>query len=626
MKKLLSLAVSLLLAAALLCVPSFADDTGYYIKSYDVNSVLHENNTVSQTETMTLHFTEARHGFFRAFPEWVTVTRTLEDGTLKDYSYHVKLNVLSVEGGPYEAYTEDDYYYIKVGDADEYVTGDMTYQLSFVYDIGDDRVPDYDELFYSVNGPDWNTYIENFTFNLSFEKPFPADSADNLALYSGAYGDTGNEYIEWSYDENGVSGHSVQTLPAQTGVTVQTYLPEGYFAGEREYSLTPAYITGILLAAAAIFIIIKSAASVSKKPVQTVEFYPPDGISSAEVGYIIDEASDDNDIISLIIWFASKGYLSIEQTGKKSLVLNKLKDLPQTAPKYQKTVFKALFKNGERVSPDKLPSGFYNSFTTSKTELAAEFTEGRALRKKGSAVLTIVLPCTAIVLLGFFATFAAAGTTSASAVLPFISSGLLGLVLFIAVMANMRWTFAKPAGRIMFVVFAILAALLSFGAMLLAENYVLMDKLWLNIAFAAALVCCLLAPRLGVYTSYRAETAGKLLGLRDFIKKAELPKLKMLVEQDPSYYYDIIPYAYVFELSNVWAKQFESLAIAPPSWYYTNDGLFNMIMFDSMLRRSFASSIESLKTESSSSGSGGSFGGGGGFSGGGFGGGGGGSW
>ena len=625
MKKLISMAVCLLVAV-LMCVPSFADDLGYYIKSYDVNGVLHENNTVTQTETLTLHYTETSHGFFRAFPEWVKITRTLDDGTQKDYSYRVKLDVLSVDGAPYDVYTEDDYYYIKLGDADQYVSGDMTYQLSFVYDIGDDRIADYDEIFYSINGPDWDTYIENFTFNMSFEKPIPDESAASMALYSGSYGYTGNEYIEWAGDENGISGHSTQPLPARTGVTVQTYLPEGYFANERGYSLTPAYIVGIILAAMQLIVIAKALISHSKRPVQTVEFYPPDDISSAEVGYIIDEASNDNDIISLVIWFASKGYLSIEQKDKKTLILNKLKDLPASSPKYQRTIFNALFRNRERTPLDDLPDGFFNDFTKAKTELASEFTGERSLHKKGGEIIAFALPGIAVVLMAIFASLAAAGSTSAAGIFPCVSAVFMAGVLFVAICASVRWTFASHGGRVMFLILGILAALLSWGSMLLAQDEVLMNPIWLQIAFVLTLICCLLAPRLAVYTTYRTEMTGKLLGLRDFIKKAELPKLKMLVEQDPSYYYNIIPYAYVFGLSSVWARQFESLAIAPPSWYYTNDGLFNMIMFDSMMRNSFTNSIASERTETMNSGSGGSFGGGGGFSGGGFGGGGGGRW
>lgn len=73
------------------------------------------------------------------------------------------------------------------------------------------------------------------------------------------------------------------------------------------------------------------------KIVQTVEFYPPEGITPAEAGYIIDGIVNKEDLVSMVIYFADKGYLSIEETlenagglsglrGKKESVfyLNKL--------------------------------------------------------------------------------------------------------------------------------------------------------------------------------------------------------------------------------------------------------------------------------------------------------------
>lgn len=118
------------------------------------------------------------------------------------------------------------------------------------------------------------------------------------------------------------------------------------------------------------------------------------------------------------------------------------------------------------------------------------------------------------------------------------------------------------------------------------------------------------------------QVYGQILGFKEFIKKAELDRLKMLVEENPSYYYDIMPYAYVLGLSDQWIKNFETMHMPEPDWYSGRDP-FGDAVFYSMVR-----SANACATAPETSGGGSSGGGfsGGGFSGGGSGGGGGGAW
>ena len=54
-----------------------------------------------------------------------------------------------------------------------------------------------------------------------------------------------------------------------------------------------------------------------------MEFYPPDGLNSADLGFIYKGRSEQKDIISLLIYLANKGYLKIEEFEEK--VLNVIK-------------------------------------------------------------------------------------------------------------------------------------------------------------------------------------------------------------------------------------------------------------------------------------------------------------
>ena len=222
MKKL----ICLLAAAALLvccALPAFAEASGvsradYTITAYSVDATLHENNTVTQTERITVDFAVPSRGIYRVLPVALWVEKDTADGP-QEMAYRARVRDLAVTGegqtagAPVETDTEDGFYSIRIGDEDTWLTGVQTYELTFTYDIGDDRVAAYDELFYSLNGGRWDAPIEDFRFSFTFEKPLTQEQKGALALYSGSYGGKGNEAgVSGAWDGNTFSGAAVRTL------------------------------------------------------------------------------------------------------------------------------------------------------------------------------------------------------------------------------------------------------------------------------------------------------------------------------------------------------------------------------------------------------------------------------
>ena len=125
--------------------------------------------------------------------------------------------------------------------------------------------------------------------------------------------------------------------------------------------------------------------------------------------------------------------------------------------------------------------------------------------------------------------------------------------------------------------------------------------------------------------------------VREFIRTAEYDRLKMLSEENPEYFFNIMPYACIFGMSSKWAEKFSDFRIPQPSWYTSTTGTWDPFfghymyvntghMVSSAVAEHYrAVGADMLSSAVDSGGSGGGFGGGG-FSGGGFGGGGGGSW
>ena len=122
---------------------------------------------------------------------------------------------------------------------------------------------------------------------------------------------------------------------------------------------------------------------------------------------------------------------------------------------------------------------------------------------------------------------------------------------------------------------------------------------------------------------YGNEMLGKIKGFKNFLETAEKDRLEAMVMQNPSYFYDILPYTYVLGISDKWIKKFESISLQAPNWY-NSSSTFNINTFSSFMNTTMSTATKSMLSSPSSSSSGGSSGGG--SSGGGSGGGGGGSW
>jgi len=123
------------------------------------------------------------------------------------------------------------------------------------------------------------------------------------------------------------------------------------------------------------------------------------------------------------------------------------------------------------------------------------------------------------------------------------------------------------------------------------------------------------------------EVLTDILGFKEFLIRVEKERLKRMLEQNPTIFFDFLSYAIALGVVNQWAQRFSGLEIEQPGWYSAY-GLHGPIMA-SHITGSIGDSIGAFSAVTSpprGSSSGFSGGGGGGFSGGGGGGGGGGGW
>ncbi len=630
--------------------PFFADQGGFTITEYKVNALLKKNNVLEVEETIDVDFSEARHGIYRAIPYIFYVSRDKEsfNGNFNGltsaekkaiqengsvlYTYRAKIKNVSVPGKEFSTSHNGENYEIKIGSADYTVFGSQRYTIKYTYQIPDDRFSEGDIFYYSVNGSEWNTRIGRFDFRIQFEKEMPADSKVNV--FSGKFGSAENSAeVEYIFSPEEISGHAENLRPNEA-VTLRILLPEGYFEDEAESGLSSfvLWILFILTSGISVLIIAAALKTHHEEPVQTVEFYPPENVGSAEVGYIIDSSADTIDLLSLIPYFAEKGYLKITEIPKKNnpekidyLELKKIKSVERSAPEYQKTIFNGLFKNSDTCRTDELGESFGKKISEAKSELASIYRKEKSLYSGADKKILSVVAATL-----FAAIFAGFNVASGISNLEFFAAAVPLLFFGIVQNASSHKRYfaskAKKAVRAVFMVLGFFAAILISGK--LAENAKLPESAsYIANILAFAAIC--FSPRFHKMTEYNREITGKLLGFREFIRLAEVPKLKELLSQNPEYFYDVLPYAMVFGLTESWAKQFTDLNIPEPKWYESSRrSPFSTVYFANNISRNLSSSFshaqaeysraEAKRNESRSGGRG--------FSGGGAGGGGGGSW
>lgn len=529
----------------------------YYIQNYDIKVNVLDNNSLEVDETIDAVFNQNRHGIFRYIPVKNKIGRT--DGTVD--TVYAKIKNVSINE-KYDSYY-DDYgnYVLQIGDEDKTIKGSHQYNISYVYKMGKDVGVDFDELYYNIIGDGWDTYIDNITFSVTMPKPFDESL---VGISSGKYGTSGTEKVSYYVDGNTIYG-SAQGFSSNEALTLRLELPEGYFEfNALAYYFKHALMIFIPLVAFICVLILWSKYGKDKKIVDVVEFYPPEGLSSAEMAFWYKGNIAANDTIGLLIELANEGYIRIDDCGYNGVKIIKNRDY-DGLDENKRIFFRGLFEKRSVVSLNELEEKFYVHIDkivrniSNSSNYTSVFNEN-SLKMR---------------MLGWLISIAA------------------GVISFFVFMSG----FATPS-----------------------------HILCLGIGFAIAVVSFLFSFFIRQRTDKGHEIKQKINGFKIFIETAEKERLETLVSENPAYFYNILPYAYVLGVSDKWIKQFESIAIEPPVWYIGND--FNTIRMFAFINYTMRSASHSLTSapERSSSGGGFSSGGGGGFAGGGVGGGGGGSW
>jgi uncharacterized membrane protein len=548
------------------------------MRSFDVTVTLAKEYDFEVEERIRWDFEGAqKHGIFRTIP--LRYARP----PAPDYRIEVDVQSVTDENGvpyPWKESSRGGVLDLRIGDPNITVTGQREYVIRYRVGRALLYFPEHDELYWNATGNDWPVPIESVRASVTL----PAGTTASVARRACFAGPAGSRLAACTASDEGdtVRFEATQTLQPGSGLTLVVGLPKGFLpepSALRQFLLRASDFLSVWLLApiGAFAFMLRKWRSQGRDPVSAValpvRYEPPEGLTPAEVGTVVDESADTLDLTATILDLAVRGFLVIEEveTTKFLFLSNRdyrlqRTDLAETSLKtHERLLLAALFSSGKAVLTSDLKDKFYANVPGITQALYKEVSGDQ----------------------GFFPSAPDRVRTN------YRTAGVALLVL-------------GPVGGI------IQESMLAIVCGVLAGVIVL--------GFARHM------PR---RTPAGRKACDDILGFREFVTRVDQDRLERMGGKTAARFEQVLPYAIVLGVADQWATAFAGIYTEPPNWYRSTryqDG-FVPTRFVSDVGQSLSTLGDSLTSRPASKGGGsGSSGFSGGSSGGGFGGGGGGSW
>jgi len=546
------------------------------IEKFSAEIFVQPDSTLDVNETIEANFIGTWHGMYRTIPvEYVTPQGF-------NYSLFVKLeSATDAAGQPLKVESSRERHSLKwkiyLDDATDVV---RTIHLHYQVRNGLKFFEDHDELYWNVTGDEWDVPIGDATAQIFLP---PGVTGVRSTEFTGSHGSRAQN-ADIKASENTVEVSMLGPLAFHEGLTVVIGWDKGFVTEPGISDLINQFLASNwpLFIPVPVFLLMfwlwyTRGRGPRAGPV-AVQYTPPDGISPAEAGTLVDERAAMRDITATIVDLAVRGYIVIQEIEKSQmlgLLHNKdyvfhLKKAPGEwagLKAHELVLLAGIFSNGLQadVKLSSLQNEFYRHLPVIRNGIFDELMERGYFQHRPDYVR-----------------------------LGFITGGVVtGVLLFLignALSINRGMALAP------FIVAAIFSAgiIAGFGWFMPAR------------------------------TADGAKALAGVLGFEDFLSHVEADHMDR-ISQTPETFEKFLPFAMALGVEKKWVGAFQNIYSQPPSWYqggYSNGGFHSLVFIASLDNMTAQASSVMVSAPRSSSGSSGF--GGGGFSGGGFGGGGGG--
>jgi uncharacterized membrane protein YgcG len=567
-----------------------AFDSGWSIADFRTELDIRPDAGLVVTEIIDADFEVPKHGIYREIPIRYDVGL---------HQYALRFTLLEVDDGrlsepyPVETSYEGDLVRLRIGSSASTRTGRVRYRIRYhiqraILWEGNTAWSENGTtaLRWNATGTGWQVPVAASTVTVRLPRELP-DSKLTYDAWTGVFGAKGKSFTKQRVDARTVSFETGRLGPGE-GISVEVTMPADavtppgrlkrlgwWLADNFAYGLIPLVLA---LCGGAWFFMGRDLPGMGAV---VVHYEPPDGLSPAEVGTLIDEKVDLRDISATIIDLAARGYLRITEVGKDGWLgsgidyrFEKSKS-PGGLKSFEANLFGRIFSGRDKVLLSSLSTKLYAEI--------AEIRKGlyRSLSKEGY--------------------FDGRPDTVRNG---YLIGGIFALAVALLMAAGIQtWMI----GRLFYAPLIVTAVVC--GLAVIATSFYMPRK-----------------------TRKGRIAWEKVAGLEEYIRRAEAEDIQD--RERKNVFERLLPYAIAFGLTKHWAKAFADLYTEPPDWYRPSDASnFNTWIFVDRIDRSINAMNTTFPSQPRSQGgsgggsswSGGGFSGGG-SSGGGFGGGGGGSW
>ena len=566
------LAAGLLVLAVVLgaAAPAAAQRT-LVIQRFEAEVVVSEDGAIVVEETIVPRFTGSWNGIFRTIP--------VQYRTPQGLNYTLRLDVEAVTDGEgrelrYESSRERHYRKLKIwvpGAVDATRTVKIRYRVS----NGLRFFEEHDELYWNVTGDEWEVPIETASAHVRL----PAGvSGVRATAFRGVHGSTDQAAV--SIEPAAVGVRTTRGLGFKEGLTVVVGWNPGVVrrptAAERVaaevYSNLPLAIPPLVFLG--MWQLWRTRGRDPDLRPVAAQYEPPDHLSPAEIGTVVDGKPDLRDITATIVDLAVRGYVHITESEDErffglfsskdyTFTMKKPRESWSTLKSHERDLLRGLFGAGQdEVSLSDLKNKFYKHLPGLRNDLYGMLVRGGYYAGRPDRVRLLY------VLLGVF----------------------VGLLIAVGGASAMAAFGMQPAA-------GVVAGVLS-GLIVVAFGWFMPAR-----------------------TVRGTRELEKVLGFREFLSRVEGDRLERMVKT-PETFEKYLPFAMALGVEDNWAKAFEDIYTQPPSWYSGPAGVhaFRPSVFTNNLAAMSTTAAATMASAPRSSGgsgfsggsSGGGFGGGGG--------------
>ena len=448
------------------------------------------------------------------------------------------------------------------------------------YAAGSDS-PAFDEFYWNVTGVSWRNPIDKVHARVVL----PAGVSPTLtAVYTGA---ADSRAKDARIDRNGdvVDFTMLRGLNPYEGMTIGVGWPAGSITSRpsesQERVASAAQWTPLAIPFIIFFLVFKYWQKRGRDPKEgstAVQYEPVAGASPAELGTLVDNTADMDDITATLVDLAVRGYIRIEEkTESRFFGMSKSTDyifhilrgpaewneLKPHEKNYLEALLKAAPGDGYSVKVSDLEDKFYKSLPKIRNAIYTRLVFNGYYQKRPDKVKELWIGLAVVV-------------------------AVLSFGLF-AISMKMTWVLFSPV------------------ALIIA-------------AIASTIIMFVFALIMPARTEAGARAREAALGFKEFLSRVESERYKKMITS-PEMFERYLPFAMAFGVGDEWAKAFEDIYREPPTWYVGGNGQFSAMNFSHSISEMSSAASSSMSSSPSSSGSGGggsSGGGGGGGGGGGF--------